>query len=171
MNFNYKKILIIGCGGAGKSTLAVALGKKLDLPVVHLDKLWWKPNWQNRTEDEFDTLLDIELNKPCWIIDGNYSRTFGRRLEFADLCIFLDYTVDVCIKGVRDRVKIFNGKTRPDMTDGCLERIDEKFEEWIVNFQDVTRPKMLSLLQASAIDYKIIKTREDADKWLNNIQI
>ena len=79
MEFNYKRILIIGCGGAGKSTLARQLGKKLNLPVVHLDKIWWLPNWQNRTKEEFDILLKEELTKPCWIIDGNYQRTFEQR--------------------------------------------------------------------------------------------
>ena len=42
-----ERILMIGCGGAGKSTLARALGEKLGLPVVHLDKLWWTGNWEN----------------------------------------------------------------------------------------------------------------------------
>ncbi len=45
MKFNYKKILIIGCGGSGKSTLARQMGEKFALPVVHLDKIYWLPNW------------------------------------------------------------------------------------------------------------------------------
>ena len=40
-----KRILIIGCCGAGKTTLANVLSKRLNLPVVHLDRLWWNPGW------------------------------------------------------------------------------------------------------------------------------
>lgn len=38
-----KRILILGCGGAGKSTLARRLGAATGLPVVHLDGLYWQP--------------------------------------------------------------------------------------------------------------------------------
>ena len=89
--FKYKRIIIIGNGGAGKSTLARALGDRLGLPVVHLDKLWWLPDWVTRSRAEFDALLAAELEKPEWIIEGNYLRTLALRLSFADLCVFLDY--------------------------------------------------------------------------------
>ena len=56
-----RRVLVLGCPGAGKSTLARSLGEALSLPVVHLDKLWWKSGWINRTEGEFDALLDAVL--------------------------------------------------------------------------------------------------------------
>jgi adenylate kinase family enzyme len=168
MEFNYKRILIIGCGGAGKSTLARQLGKKLNLPVVHLDKIWWLPNWQNRTKEEFDILLKEELTKPCWIIDGNYQRTFEQRLSFADFCIFLDYSTSLCIKSVHDRVKQFSGKSRPDMTEGCLEMVDSEFEEWIYNFQSDVKPKMMSVLQNSEVPFIVFNDRESTESWLNS---
>ena len=70
-----ERIIIIGCGGAGKSTLARKLGEVLDLPVVHLDKLFWKPGWVETTAEEFDALLAMELAKDKWIMDGNFNRT------------------------------------------------------------------------------------------------
>ena len=45
-----ERILIIGCPGAGKTTMALELGKKRSLPVVHLDQLWWKGNWETVTQ-------------------------------------------------------------------------------------------------------------------------
>ena len=59
-----ERILMIGCGGAGKSTLARALGEKLGLPVVHLDKLWWTGNWENVPLEEFDARLTAALAMP-----------------------------------------------------------------------------------------------------------
>lgn len=85
MKLNFKKILIVGCGGAGKSTLAVEMGNKFKLPVVHLDKLYWLPNWEIRPSEEFDSLLEDQLKKDEWIVDGNYDRTFELRLRYADL--------------------------------------------------------------------------------------
>ena len=38
-----KRILVIGCCGAGKSTFSKELSAKLNLPLVDLDRLFWKP--------------------------------------------------------------------------------------------------------------------------------
>ena len=77
-----ERILIIGCGGAGKSTLARKLGEKTGLPVVHLDQIWWEPgNWKHLEKPEFDERLMAELEKPRWILDGNFNRTMELRLE------------------------------------------------------------------------------------------
>ena len=75
-----ERIVIIGCGGAGKSTLARQLGEKLNIPVVHLDKLWWKPNWVESSREEFDAKLARELAKPRWIMDGNFNRPKPERI-------------------------------------------------------------------------------------------
>ncbi len=53
MGSRLKRIAIIGCGGAGKSTLARELGKILDLPVVHLDRVYWKPGWEPTPREAF----------------------------------------------------------------------------------------------------------------------
>jgi len=58
----FRRILVLGCGGAGKSTLAVELGRVAGLPVVHLDRLFWLPGWEHRSRSDFDFLLADELN-------------------------------------------------------------------------------------------------------------
>ena len=72
MQFPYQKVLVLGCGGAGKSTFAVSMGARFSLPVVHLDRLWWLPGWVERSREEFDGMLAAELAKPAWVMDGNY---------------------------------------------------------------------------------------------------
>lgn len=62
-----KRILIIGCNASGKTTMSRKLAKKLNLPLIHLDKLYWRDNWTHTTE-EFDELLQEELKKDEWII-------------------------------------------------------------------------------------------------------
>lgn len=167
VKFRYKRVLIIGCGGAGKSTLARKLGARFDLPVVHLDKLWWLPNWQSRTEEDFDRLLVEELNKDRWIIDGNFCRTLPMRLEYADFCIFLDYPTELCLKSVYERAREYKGKTRPDITEGCCETVDEEFEEWIRSFRESVRPEMLQALKNGSVPYTVFSSREETDDWFN----
>lgn len=166
-HFPYRKILIVGCGGAGKSTLAVEMGKRFGLPIVHLDKLWWLPNWQNRSQEEFDALLLRELAKSEWIIEGNFLRTFKMRLTHADFCIFLDYDTELCIKSVYERAEKYKGTTRPDMTEGCLEQVDDEFKNWISSFKENVRPSMLSELHDCSVPYAVFRTREETAQWLD----
>ncbi len=167
MKFNFKKILIVGCGGAGKSTLAVEMGNKFKLPVVHLDKLHWLPNWEMRPSEEFDSLLEDQLKKDEWIIDGNYDRTFELRLRYADLCIFLDYDTQLCIQSVIERVEKYKGTSRPDMTEGCNEQADEEFIEWIQTYKTDVRPRFIERLQKSNVPYLIFTTRQETANWLS----
>lgn len=166
MKFPYRRILVVGCGGAGKSTLARTMGERFSLPVVHLDKLWWLPGWVQRTQEEFDALLAGELQKPEWIIDGNFVRTLSMRLKFADCCVFLDLDTDICLKSAYARVEEFRGRTRPDMTEGCWECVDPEFEKWILNFHENTRPEMLALLEQSGKPCFVFTERNQAYEWL-----
>ena len=165
--FPYRKVLIVGCGGAGKSTLAMEMGKRFGLPIVHLDKLWWLPNWQTRSEQEFDEILFGELTKNDWIIEGNFFRTFKTRLKHADFCIFLDYDTELCMKSVYERAEKYKGTTRPDMTDGCTEHVDDQFKNWITSFKENVRPSMLSELKNSSIPHIVFQTREATANWLD----
>ena len=168
MTFPYRRVLIVGCGGSGKSTLAQAMGKRFALPVAHLDRIWWKPGWEHISREEFDRLLTIELQKPAWIIDGNYRRTFARRLEHADFCLLLDLDTEVCLQSAYERALIYQGKTRPDMADGCAERVDPQFREWVLSFKRDVLPQMRHELAQSGVPHQVFTTREEAWAWMES---
>lgn len=162
------RVMVIGCGGAGKSTLARALGEKTGLPVVHLDQIWWEPgNWQHLEKAEFDQRLAVELEKTRWILDGNFNRTIEARLEVCDTVIYLDYPRLVCIKNWLGRVIKNWGRHRPDMTEGCIERFDPEFVKWIWNFNKNNRARYYALLN-NAGDKKVVilKSRRQAERFL-----
>ena len=164
-----QRIIIIGSCGAGKSTLAMKLAQKLNLPLVHLDKLRFIGNWQERPREEFDKLLLAELEKPRWIIDGNYNRTIPLRMQHCDTVIFLDFPRLVCMWGVMKRVIKYHGKTRPDMGGECRERFDPEFMKYVWDFRKKHRKRYLEML-ANATDKKVIilKNRRQAKKLLKN---
>ena len=165
------RVMIIGCGGAGKSTLARKLGEKTGLPVVHLDQIWWAPgNWQHLEKPEFDERLKAELEKPRWILDGNFNRTIEARLAACDTVIYLDYPRLVCIKNWLGRVLKNWGHHRPDMTEGCTEWIDPEFVKWIWNFNKNNRARYYELLNGAKDKHVyILKSRRQAQKFLDNL--
>ena len=165
------RVMIIGCGGAGKSTLARKLGERTGLPVVHLDQIWWAPgNWQHIGKPEFDERLAEELKKPRWILDGNFNRTIEMRLEACDTVIYLDYPRLVCIKNWLGRVIKNWGHARPDMNEGCTEWIDPEFVKWIWNFNTNNRARYYELLKhAEGKQIVILKSRRQAQKFLDSL--
>lgn len=86
-----EKIAILGCGGAGKSTLARQLGSRLGLPVIHLDAEFWRPGWVMTPLDEEIARQSQIVAGPRWIVDGNYGATIEIRLAAADTVIYLDF--------------------------------------------------------------------------------
>jgi len=164
------RILIIGCGGSGKSTLARRLGERLSLPVWHLDRLFWRSGWVNVSNDEFDNRLRDVLNTPCWVIDGNYDRTLPQRLLSCDTVIYLDYSRFTCLCGVFWRVIANHGRSRPDMAEGCPERLDSEFLHWIWSYRKTHRARNLTLLvQAEAEGTYVLRFtgRSACRRWLN----
>jgi adenylate kinase family enzyme len=155
----------MGCPGSGKSTLAKRLAKEYNLPLIHLDSIYWRKNWTNISDEEFEKRLEEEMSKDSWIIDGNYNRTITRRIEKSDTIIYLDYSRLTCIIGVIKRIIKYRKLVRSDMSEGCLEKFDLEFIKFIWKFNKENRKRYYDLL--SKIENKnifIIKNRKELNK-------
>jgi adenylate kinase family enzyme len=141
-----QRVAIIGSGGAGKSTLARQLGEITGLPVVHLDAHFWKPGWVPTPNVEWDEAVTELAAGERWILDGNYGRTMELRFARADTVVFVDYSRWLCCyRAVKRRVQ-YAGRSRPDMTEGCEEKIDLEFLKWIWNYPASRRPGIVARL-------------------------
>ena len=165
-----RRVIVIGCGGSGKSTLARAMGEKTGLPVVHLDKLFWKPGWVEMPKDEFDAILRREIAKDQWIIDGNFNRTIPERIARCDTIIYLDFDRLACLCGVVKRVLTTYGTVRPDMGEGCPERIDFTFLKWVWNYNRDKRERNYQLLnEAENAETIVLKNRRMVRRFLRSL--
>ena len=165
-----ERIIIIGCPGSGKSTLARELGEKLDLPVVHLDRIWWTKGWQNVSMEEFDARLERALALDRWIIDGNYSRTMEARLAKCDTVIYLDYSRRQCLLGMAQRVLGNYGRVRLDMAKGCPERFDWELVKFIWNFNRRNRVRNYTwIAKAKHAEAIVLKNRKEVKAFLREL--
>ena len=154
-----RRLLIIGSGGAGKSTLARQLSSILGIEVVHLDTLYWKPGWVESEQAEWGARIRAAVQQESWIMDGNFSGTLPERLAACDSVIFLDLPRTVCLWRVLKRVVQYYGRTRPDLPAGCPERFDLEFLAWVWRFPSRSRQKVVSLLEAQGNEKKVIRLR------------
>ena len=158
-----KKIIVIGCPGSGKSTISRALHNKTGISLYHLDMMYWNADKTTVEKSIFLERLSAVLEKNEWIIDGNYGSTMELRMAECDTVIFLDYPLDVCLDGIRER----RGKPRSDMPWIETEE-DAEFIEFIKNYNEQQKPKVLELLKKYGDKNIIIfKSREQADAFLN----
>ena len=160
-----KKIIIIGCPGSGKSTFSRVLHHKTGIPLYHLDMMYWNEDKTTVEKSVFLERLSAVLEKDVWIIDGNYGSTMELRMAACDTVIFLDYPLDVCLDGIKER----RGKPRSDMPWIETEE-DEEFIEFIKSYNQQQKPKVLELLEKySDRNSIILGRREQADEFLSLI--
>ena len=159
-----KKVIVIGCPGAGKTTFAEKLRDKTELPLYYLDAIWHNPDRTHISREEYDARLAEILALDSWIIDGNYSRTIESRILACDTVFLFDLPVEVCLDGAISRI----GKGRYDIP-WIETELDPNFKRKIEEFPSKNLPTIYALIDKYR-DCKtvvIFKSREQADEFLN----
>jgi adenylate kinase family enzyme len=162
----WRRVLVVGCAGAGKTTFAVRIAQVLGLPVIHLDAEYWRPGWQHTPADEWPSRVDDLAGRERWVMDGNYGGTLERRLARAEAVVFLDVPRLTCLRRVILRSWRYRGRPGPGLPDGCPERLEWQFLMWVWNFERRSRGRVMSLLTASDLPVVHLRGRREADRWL-----
>ena len=167
-----QRILVMGSSGSGKSTFARRLCDATGLPFVSLDALFWKPGWVESERAEFDARVIEAIREPRWVIDGNYTNRTGElRRELADTIFWFDLPRWVCMTGILMRIAGSYGQVRPEMAEGCPEKIDFDFFHYVWTYRSQQRPKLLKYFEGLRPDQTFVtfKQRAQADRYLANL--
>ncbi len=162
--FDYKKIIVIGCSGGGKSTFSKQLAEITKLPLYNLDNIYWLPDASHLERPIFVKKQKGIMKNDAWIIDGNYRGTIKYRIKKCDLVYYFDMPAEVCLDGVLKRDKI-----REDIA--CELEPDDELINDIKTYRVKVRPKMLRLFEKYP-DKKIITftTHKEVDEYLEKLR-
>jgi adenylate kinase family enzyme len=154
------RIVILGCAGSGKTTLARQLGERTGAPMICLDSLW-QPHWDEKDVPAFRSLLEKAHAGEEWISDGNFAlATFDIRLPRATLVIWLERSKLSC--GSRAITRVF----KP----GEAHRIGRlaKVLKFIWNFDQVNRPRIEAARVAYGPEVPVCRqsSRRDLEAFL-----
>lgn len=130
-----KRVVVLGRGASGKSTLAARLGELTGLPTIELDKLFWRPGLVATARDEWVTMQQGLVAKDGWIMDGDLGPYDAPevRLGAADTIIFLDFSLVRCVWQAIRRSR---------------ERSD--FWHWLLAYRSRSRPILMKAIAKEA---------------------
>ena len=149
-------MLVVGCSGGGKSTLSRALSTALDLPYISMDReFFWLPGWVLRDRLEIRDMIAHAAARERWIMDGTSPGTLHLRLPRADLVIWIRMPRLLCVARILLRRMRYAGQSRPEMADGCPEKIDMDFLRYVWNFEQNETPEIEAALQAHGPDVPV----------------
>lgn len=163
-------VIVIGGNASGKTTMAHELAKRLDLPLVHIDRLYWSDDWKPTPNAEFDERLRAEVAKPRWLIEGNNRRTIPMRLARCDTAIYMDFSGLRCVLGALKRKLQWRNKSRPEMGGFCVERFDRqgiRFLAEVWRFNRRNRQSYYEMLDAATgVRVIVLRNRREVRLFL-----
>lgn len=160
------RIVIIGCGGSGKTHLANQLAARLNLPVTHLDAVYYDREWNPLPPDEFAARQHDLVAELRWLIEGNYAGTLPIRLIACDTVIFLDLPATTCLLGIAQRRWRYRGGQHT--RDGIYDRITWGFVKYILGYRRTMRPRVRALLDEHGAKTHLVTltSRRQATRFL-----
>lgn len=150
-----QRVIVLGRGGAGKSTAARRLGELVGLPVIELDKLFWQPGLTPWPKAKWASVQQALAKQPRWIMDGDLGSydVLPVRLAAADTVLLLDFPLWLCLWRALRRDK---------------ERWD--FWWWLITWGWLERPKILCILaRHQTLNLHTLRSPKDLERFLAGI--
>lgn len=164
-----KRLVIIGCGGSGKTLLANQLAALYELPLTHLDAVYYDAEWNPLPTEEFEAEQRRLVAEQRWLIEGNYAGTLPIRLARAETVIFLDLPPITCLYGIAQRRWRYRGGQHGD---GVYDHITWNFIKYIWGYRKTMRPKVQGLLaeHGGNAHLHMLTSRRQAARYVRALQ-
>jgi adenylate kinase family enzyme len=168
-----ERILIIGSGGSGKSHLSRKLGALLHLPVIHLDRIFWRPGWGEIPREDWTKLVEKELARSQWIMEGDYRENLDLRLAACDTVVFLHLARVICVWRALIRTYQHKILPRPDVPEGCVEKLNFRFLRRIWRYPEREAPEILEKLRDLGPGRRVLvlKSRREVAWFLKSLRV
>jgi len=151
-----KRVVILGRGASGKSTLARRLGKITGFPVIELDKVFWRPGLAAMPRDEWRLVQGKLVAEPAWIMDGDLGPydAVEVRLRVADTIILLDFSLLRCAWRALRRSR---------------ERAD--FWRWLLAYRSQTLPILMHAIanHAASAELQVLRDPEALSRFVADV--
>jgi adenylate kinase family enzyme len=165
------KIQVAGYSSSGKSTFSNRLSKHYHIDVLHIDTIFFGPNWVERDQKKVEAEIKEFMKKDEWIIDGKYRNLATSRYDVCDQLFLFDFNRFKCLYGAILRRIKYHKKSRDSIADGCIERLNFSFIWWILSSGRKKDSKALMKLFKEKYKDKVVvfKNRRQVNKYLLSI--
>ena len=164
-----EKVVVVGCGGSGKSHVARELGRILDAPVTHLDAAFYDDEWNPLPPDKFTVVQRELVAQPRWVIDGNYNSTLQVRLDACDTVVLMDVPTVASLYGIVAR-QIRHGAGHKG--NGVHNRINWNVIKYVATYRRKMRPRVMAKIEqfaAGRADVVLLTSRRRTRRWLQKV--
>lgn len=172
-----RRINVVGTSCSGKTTLARELARRLGMPHVELDALFWGSNWTPVAVDEFRSRLTAALAADRWVADGGYASVRDITWSRVDTIVWLDYPMRLVltrwarrtIARIRSREEFWPGTGNRESIRNALRR--DGLLWWILGTHRRRRRSFAAAMGArTGARWIRLRSPAEAERWLASVQ-
>ncbi len=180
----FKRISIYGSTGTGKTTLTKKLSKILGSKTIHLDDIFWGPNWEMPTRESFEKLVRKKLIADSWVSDGDYSRVRNYVLDRATFAVILVLPLPLIIWRLIARSVSRNTKVKLQKVTPLPKRVKEsgrgeqpimaivELSYWAIRHRRKKLPGIIEEVKENlGENYLILHHQSEVDELVNKMAL